>query len=85
MHTLEASVRQLQHYRLQTADSDNSLEAKPSSPDGPPPKPKPKLGSENTEPERTELCVNQADFASAMPYHVLVDRDCKLVHCGKDL
>uniref|UniRef100_A0A914CWV4 guanylate cyclase n=1 Tax=Acrobeloides nanus TaxID=290746 RepID=A0A914CWV4_9BILA len=31
------------------------------------------------------LRVSQLDFIAAFPYHVIVDRDCRLVQCGKDL
>jgi len=32
-----------------------------------------------------ELRITQADFCSAFPYHIIVDRDCKVVQVGKDL
>lgn len=35
--------------------------------------------------ESGELRVTQADFCSAFPYHIIVDRDCKVVQVGKDL
>uniref|UniRef100_A0A914C088 guanylate cyclase n=1 Tax=Acrobeloides nanus TaxID=290746 RepID=A0A914C088_9BILA len=38
-----------------------------------------------TEYEGAVLRVSQSDFIAAFPYHVIVDRDCRLVQCGKDL
>jgi hypothetical protein len=45
----------------------------------------PICSSPTEEMDGSVLRLNHADFATALPYHFIVDQDCRLIQVGKEL